>query len=153
MPGTGPRAPARTLVAVRAIVPVTQMPPNSAEAMLADALRDQLAVGAVPAAGHAVGDHGREQALDAAEQRESHRVRQHRDDLSESKSGSARRRQASRDAAEPVPIVSTCEVAAASRQRRHAATAISSAGQCGRNAAQPEDDADGEHRQRDRARH
>ena len=35
MPDTGPRAPDRTLVAVRAIVPVTQMPPNRAEAMLA----------------------------------------------------------------------------------------------------------------------
>ena len=35
MPETGPRAPARTLVAVRAMVPVTQMPPNSAEPMLA----------------------------------------------------------------------------------------------------------------------
>ena len=63
MPATGPRAPARTLVAVRAIVPVTQMPPNSAEADIGDALRDQLAVRAVAAAGHAVGDHGREQRL------------------------------------------------------------------------------------------
>ena len=35
MPETGPRAPARTLVAVRAMVPVTQMPPNSAEPILA----------------------------------------------------------------------------------------------------------------------
>ena len=35
MPATGPRAPARTLVAVRAMVPVTQMPPNSAEPILA----------------------------------------------------------------------------------------------------------------------
>ncbi len=35
MPGTGPCAPARTLVAVRAMVPVTQMPPNSAEPILA----------------------------------------------------------------------------------------------------------------------
>ena len=35
MPETGPRAPARTLVAVRAMVPVTQMPPNKAEAILA----------------------------------------------------------------------------------------------------------------------
>ena len=35
MPATGPRAPARTLVAVRAIVPVAQMPPNRPEAMLA----------------------------------------------------------------------------------------------------------------------
>ena len=35
MPDTGLVAPALTLVAVRAIVPVTQKPPNSAEAMLA----------------------------------------------------------------------------------------------------------------------
>ena len=35
MPAIGPRAPARTLVAVRAMVPVTQMPPNSAEPILA----------------------------------------------------------------------------------------------------------------------
>ena len=35
MPDTGPCAPARTLVAVRAMVPVTQMPPNSAEPILA----------------------------------------------------------------------------------------------------------------------
>src|SRR5213082_3452699 len=32
---TGPTAPERTLVAVRAMVPVAQMPPNSGEAMLA----------------------------------------------------------------------------------------------------------------------
>ena len=62
MPETGLRAPARTLVAVRAIVPVTQMPPNSAEGNIGDALRNQLHVGAVPAAGHAVGNHGRQQA-------------------------------------------------------------------------------------------
>ncbi len=35
MPATGPCAPARTFVAVRAIVPVTQMPPNRLDAMLA----------------------------------------------------------------------------------------------------------------------
>ncbi len=35
MPDTGPRAPARTLVAVRAMVPVTQMPPKIALAILA----------------------------------------------------------------------------------------------------------------------
>src|SRR6185295_10434262 len=34
MPETGPRAPARTLVAVRATVPVTQMPPNRIETIL-----------------------------------------------------------------------------------------------------------------------
>jgi hypothetical protein len=31
MPATGPRAPARTFVAVRAMVPVTQKPPKMAE--------------------------------------------------------------------------------------------------------------------------
>ena len=35
MPAIGPCAPARTFVAVRAIVPVTQMPPNRPEATLA----------------------------------------------------------------------------------------------------------------------
>ena len=35
MPASGLPAPARTLVAVRAMVPVTLMPPNRAEAMLA----------------------------------------------------------------------------------------------------------------------
>ena len=35
MPATGPWAPARTLVAVRAMVPVTQKPPKSAEPTLA----------------------------------------------------------------------------------------------------------------------
>ena len=35
MPDTGPTAPERTLVAVRAMVPVAQMPPNNGEAMFA----------------------------------------------------------------------------------------------------------------------
>ena len=35
MPETGLRAPALTFVAVRATVPVTQMPPNSPDAILA----------------------------------------------------------------------------------------------------------------------
>ena len=35
IPATGLRAPARTLVAVRAIVPVTLIPPKKAEAILA----------------------------------------------------------------------------------------------------------------------
>ncbi len=43
------------------------------------ALRHQLAVGAMPAPGHAVGDHRREQALDAAEQREGEGGGQHLD--------------------------------------------------------------------------
>ena len=38
MPDTGPTAPARTLVAVRAIVPVAQMPPNRRRGDVGDAL-------------------------------------------------------------------------------------------------------------------
>ena len=59
MPATGPCAPARTFVAVRAIVPVTQMPPNRPDATIGRALRDELAIAAMPAARHAVGDDGR----------------------------------------------------------------------------------------------
>ena len=73
MPDSGLRAPARTLVAVRAIVPVTLMPPNSAEAILAMPCATSSMFGAVIAAGHAVGDLGRQQALDAAEQGEGER--------------------------------------------------------------------------------
>ena len=42
-----------------------------------DALRHQLAIGAVAAPGHAVGDHRRQQRFDGAEQREGDRVGQH----------------------------------------------------------------------------
>ena len=77
MPDSGLRPPARILVAVRAMVPVTLMPPNRAEAILAMPWRHQLHVGAVLAAGHAVGDLGREQALDPAQQGEGERRRQH----------------------------------------------------------------------------
>ena len=93
MPETGPRAPARTLVAVRAMVPVTQMPPNMHRDDVGDALRDELAVRAVPAAGHAVGDHGRQQRLDRAEQRDREGVGQHRVHFREAESGQRRRRQ------------------------------------------------------------
>ena len=50
-----------------------------------DALRHQLAVGAVAAPAHAVGDHRRQQAFDAAEQREGQRRRQHVGDLGPAK--------------------------------------------------------------------
>ncbi len=68
MPATGVRAPARTLVAVRAMVPVTQSPPRQRAADVGDALRDELAVRAMLPAGHAVGDYGGQQALNGAEQ-------------------------------------------------------------------------------------
>ncbi len=134
MPATGPRAPARTLVAVRAIVPVTQMPPNSAEADVGDALRHQLAIRAVPPAGHAVGDHGREQALDAAEQREGQRGRQHRRRSSPSeRPGSCGAGSELRDAAEARADGLDRQAEAASRDADASATAIRMPGQCGRN--------------------
>ena len=43
-----------------------------------DALREQLGVGVVPIAAHAIGDHGRQQRLDRAEHRHRHRRRQQR---------------------------------------------------------------------------
>jgi Phosphate-selective porin O and P len=64
------------------------------------ALRHQLAVRAVPPAGHAVGDHGREQALDRAEERERQRVRQDGDEPLHREGRQPGRRQAVRDAAE-----------------------------------------------------
>ena len=57
---------------------------------IGEALRHQLAVGAVAAAGHAVGDDRREQRFDRAEQREGDRVGQHRlHAVSRSNGGSA----------------------------------------------------------------
>ena len=58
MPEIGPRAPERTLVAVRATVPVTQMPPKITEHDTGDALRAEFGIRAMTAAGHAVGDDG-----------------------------------------------------------------------------------------------
>ena len=69
MPETGPIAPARTLVAVRAIVPVAQMPAEQRrEADVGDALGDELAIRAMPTAAHGVGDDGGEERFDAAEE-------------------------------------------------------------------------------------
>ena len=87
MPAMGPRAPARTLVAVRAIVPVTQMPPNGGGRHVGDALGDELGIGPMPAPGHAVGDHGRKQAFDRTEKREGEGGRQHLGDLGEREGG------------------------------------------------------------------
>jgi hypothetical protein len=58
MPETGPIAPERTLVAVRAMVPVTQMPPKSADPILAKPCATSSHAGAVTPPRHAIGDHG-----------------------------------------------------------------------------------------------
>jgi len=64
------------------------------------ALGHQLAIGAVTPPAHAVRDHGRQQALDAAQQREGQRRRQDRCDFLERNRRQARRGQGWRDAAE-----------------------------------------------------
>ena len=67
---------------------------------IADALCDQLHIGAMPASRHAVGDDGGQQAFDAAQQRESHRIGQNSHDLVQSQIGNMRGRQQIGDATE-----------------------------------------------------
>ncbi len=68
MPASGLVAPLRTFVAVRAIAPVAANPPKIGVEHVRDALPDQFLVRVVARAGHAVGDDGRQQRLDRAEQ-------------------------------------------------------------------------------------
>ena len=67
MPETGERAPARMLVAVRAMAPVAGMPPKSGETMLAMPWAHEFDVGVVAVAGHAVGNDGGEHAFKRGE--------------------------------------------------------------------------------------
>ena len=67
IPAIGVFAPERMLVAVRAMAPVAGMPPNIGVDDVRDSLGDQLRVGIMLVAGHAVGNHGREQALDRSQ--------------------------------------------------------------------------------------
>ena len=97
-----------------------------------DALRHQLAVGAVPPAGHAVGDHRREQRFDRAQQGEGQRGRQHRLHLREREGGQLRHRQAARNAAEARADGLDRQAQHTGERRRRAITAISMPGQCGR---------------------
>ena len=73
-------------VAVRAIAPVAANAAEERRDDVADALRDQLGVGVVPRAGHAVGDDRAEQRLDRAE----HRDRERRAGISSRRSVEAR---------------------------------------------------------------
>ena len=100
MPATGPCAPARTFVAVRAMVPVTQMPENRPDAIFGQTLRHQLAIRPVPTAGHAVGDDGRQQGFDRAEQREGEGAGQHRENTLQADLGQRWQGQRRGDAAE-----------------------------------------------------
>ena len=76
MPATGERAPERTLVAVRASAPVAGRAASQRCRGVGDALRDQLAVGAMAAADHAVGHHRGQQRLDAGQERDRERARE-----------------------------------------------------------------------------
>ena len=57
---------------------------------IGDALRHKFHIGIVPVAGHAVGDHGGEQALERRQQRHCKRRGQQRQDSSAWKSGMAK---------------------------------------------------------------
>src|SRR3546814_13744477 len=65
-----------------------------------NALRDQLAVGAVACTGHAVGDHGRQQALDTGKEGDGEGRWQHLDGLLQAEGRQRRQRQARRYLAE-----------------------------------------------------
>ncbi|MET4067989.1 hypothetical protein ABID58_002784 [Bradyrhizobium sp. S3.2.6] len=100
MPASGPRAPAPNVGrGARNQAGDT----DAAEQRCADicgALRHQLAIGAVTAPGHAVGDHRRQQRFDGREQRKRDRIRQHRFRLRERERRQRGRGQFARDAAE-----------------------------------------------------
>ena len=113
------------------------MPPNSADADIGDALRHQLAIGAMTASGHAVGHHRRQQRFDRAEQREGDRVGQHGGRLRERE-----RRQAPATAVRAECRRSACRWFRPAATARHVATAASTTairmpGQDGRQRRRP----------------
>ncbi len=108
---------------------------DAAEQRRADigkALRHQLAIGAMPAAGHAVGDHRRQQRLDGAEQREGDRVGQHGLRLLQRERRQRRQRQFPRNAAEAGADGLDRQREAPRRRAPRRATAIRMPGQFGR---------------------
>ena len=122
----------RTLVAVRAMVPVTQMPPNRTDADIGDALRAELAVRAMSAAAHAVGDDGGEQRLDRAEQRDATASGSTACSLARLKVGSAAPAASVGTAAECDVDGRDVEMQRASIASEATTTAIRKAGQVGR---------------------
>ena len=132
MPATGPRAPARTLVAVRAILPVTQMPPNSAEPILATpcATSSQLERWRRPVMPSATTADSSD--LDRAEQREGHGIGQHGRDLRRARMPAGAARQSTAGCRR-----SGCRSSRPAGRERQAATAATATamkmpGQCGR---------------------
>ena len=148
--GDGPCAPARTFVAVRAIVPVTQMPPNKPDATFAAPCATSSQLRAMPPARHAVRDDGRQQRLDRAEQRERHGARQHLAHLRPARSSG------SDGTASPLGMPPNCEpiVATSSsagrRDGRSAGDGEQHAGPLRPPPPHADDDGDRRERQRDR---
>ena len=105
---------------------------------IGDALRHQFAIRAVPAAGHAVGDHRREQRLRSrrAARRRS-RPGSTAAHLRERERRQRRHRQAARNAAEARADGLDRQRQRARPRARPAATAISMPGQCGRKRRRP----------------
>ena len=111
---------------------------------IGEALRHQLAVRAVPPSGHAVGDDGREQRFDRAEQREGEGIGQHGlQPCRATKAGSDGTGRAAGMPPKRVPMVSTGRLRAISRDGGRATTAMSMPGQCGRQRLRPTIDGDG----------
>ena len=102
-----------------------------------DALGDELAVRAMPAARHAVGDDGRQQRLDGAEQRERDGARQHLAHLVPTDVGQRRQRQAARNAAEARADRHDIEPGAPPSRQRRPRRAINMPGQSGRQRFRP----------------
>ena len=137
IPATGPRAPARTLVAVRAMVPVAGSPPNRLEAMLATPCAtssqfDRCRRPVMPSATTA-----ESRALDRAEQREGHGVGQHGQRLLEAERRQGRHGQRARDAAEAAGdgLDRKARAASVDDGRDHGATSMP--GQVGRSRLSP----------------
>ena len=96
------------LVAVRAMAPVTGMPPNIGDEDVGDALSDEFDVGVVAIAGHGVGDHRRKHAFDGGQHGHGHGRGEERQDVI--RSGSRAWRRAESPAGIPpnlLPMVST----------------------------------------------
>lgn len=136
MPETGLVAPARTFVAVRAIVPVTQMPPKSAEQIFAtpwaiSSMLERCLRPVIPSATTA-------DSKDSIAPRRANETASGKTAaaLSSESGGKVGRRSPRGMPPNRVPIVSAGNCRRATKAEA-AATAISMPGQCGRNRRSP----------------
>ena len=116
MPATGDRAPERMLVAVRASAPVAGKPAKQRRHDVGHALREELGVGIVAIAAHAIGHHRRQQRFDRAEHGHRHRRREQRQRSAQDGtrgSGTRGRPDGMPPNREPIVATSSCSSAAA----------------------------------------